>query len=42
MADHIKPVSEMESPKVDIDASSTNEVVEGVMVTVTKEEVHST
>lgn len=42
MADqNIKPFTEMESPKVDMDASSATEVVEGVMITVTKEEVHS-
>ncbi|OQE44915.1 hypothetical protein PENCOP_c002G06424 [Penicillium coprophilum] len=39
MADqNIKPFSEMDSPKVDIDASSAKEVVEGVVITVTQEE----
>ena len=43
MADqNIKPFSEMESPKVDTDASSAKEVLEGVVITVTKEEVHYT
>ena len=43
MADqNIKPFTEMDSPKADIEASSANEIVEGVVITVTKEEVHPT